>query len=63
MCHVLPTFLSGAAKRLWALITGKLEDAIRRVFARKGDAVVEANIRLWLSGRKHRNERNSIKSP
>ena len=29
----------------------KLEDAIRRVFARKGDAIVEANIKALALGR------------
>ena len=29
----------------------KLEDAIRRVFARKGDAIVEANIKALAIGK------------
>ena len=43
--------LLGAAQRALGLEYGKLEAAIRRVFARKGDAVVDANIKALAIGR------------
>lgn len=42
--------LLGAAQRALGIEYGKLEDAVRRVFARKGDAVVEANIKALKIG-------------
>ena len=43
--------LLGAAQKALGLEYEKLEAAIRRVFARKGDAVVEANIKALTMGR------------
>ena len=43
--------LLGAAQKALGIEYEKLEDAIRRVFARKGDAVVEANIKALALGR------------
>ena len=43
--------LLGAAQKAIGIEYTKLEDAIRRVFARKGDAVVEANIKALALGR------------
>ena len=43
--------LLGAAQRALGIDYEKLEDAIRRVFSRKGDAVVEANIKALALGR------------
>ena len=43
--------LLGAAQRALGLEYEKLEAAIRRVFARKGDAIVEANIKALAIGR------------
>ena len=43
--------LLGAAQKALGLEYGKLEAAIARVFARKGDAVVEANIKALALGR------------
>ena len=43
--------LLGAAQKALGIEYGKLEDALRRVFARKGDAVVEANIKALAIGR------------
>ena len=43
--------LLGAAQKAIGIEYGKLEDAIRRVFARKGDAVVDANIKALALGR------------
>jgi len=43
--------LLGAAQKALGLEYEKLEQAIRRVFARKGDAVVEANIKALAMGR------------
>jgi indolepyruvate ferredoxin oxidoreductase beta subunit len=43
--------LLGAAQKALGLEYGKLENAIRRVFGRKGDAVVEANIKALALGR------------
>ena len=37
--------LLGAAQKALGIEKEKLEEAIRRVFGRKGDAVVEANIK------------------
>lgn len=42
--------LLGAAQRALAIEKEKLENAIRTVFARKGDAVVEANIKALAIG-------------
>ncbi len=43
--------LLGAAQKALGIEYSKLEDAIRRVFARKGEAVVEANIKALAIGR------------
>ena len=43
--------LLGAAQEALGIEYEKLEEAIRRVFARKGDAVVEANIKALAIGR------------
>ena len=43
--------LLGAAQKALGIEYGKLEDAIRRVFSRKGEAVVEANIKALAMGR------------
>ena len=43
--------LLGAAQEAVGIGYGKMEDAIRRVFARKGEAVVEANIKALAIGR------------
>ena len=43
--------LLGAAQKALGIEYEKLEDAIRRVFARKGDAIVEANIKALALGR------------
>ncbi|MBR1484903.1 MAG: indolepyruvate oxidoreductase subunit beta [Prevotella sp.] len=43
--------LLGAAQHALGIEYEKLEDAIRRVFGRKGDAVVEANIKALALGR------------
>ena len=43
--------LLGAAQKALGLEYEKLENAIRRVFSRKGDAVVEANIKALALGR------------
>ena len=43
--------LLGATQKALGLEYEKLEQAIRRVFARKGDAVVEANIKALTMGR------------
>ena len=43
--------LLGAAQKALGIEYGKLEDAIRRVFGRKGEAVVEANIKALAMGR------------
>jgi len=43
--------LLGAAQRALGIEYDKLEDAIRRVFGRKGDAVVEANMKALAIGR------------
>ena len=43
--------LLGAAQKALGIEYSKLEDAIRRVFGRKGDAVVEANIKALAIGR------------
>ena len=44
--------LLGAAQKALGIEYEKLENAIRRVFARKGDAVVEANIKALAIGAK-----------
>ena len=46
--HVI---LLGAAQKALNIEYDKLEDAIRRVFTRKGEAVVEANIKALALGR------------
>jgi len=43
--------LLGAAQKALGIEYSRLEDAIRRVFGRKGDAVVEANIKALAIGR------------
>ena len=43
--------LLGAAQKALGIEYGKLEDAIRRVFGRKGDAIVDANIKALTIGR------------
>ena len=43
--------LLGAAQKALNIEYGKLEDAIRRVFTRKGEVVVEANIKALALGR------------
>ena len=43
--------LLGAAQKALGIEYEKLEDAIRRVFGRKGEAVVEANIKAIAMGR------------
>ena len=43
--------LLGAAQKALGIEYDKLEDAIRRVFGRKGDAIVEANIKALGIGR------------
>jgi len=43
--------LLGAAQKALGIEYEKLEDAIRRVFGRKGDAIVEANIKALALGK------------
>ena len=43
--------LLGAAQKALGIDYDKLETAIRRVFGRKGDAIVDANIRALAIGR------------
>ena len=43
--------LLGAAQKALGIEYSKLEDAIRRVFARKGEAIVEANIKALSIGK------------
>ena len=43
--------LLGAAQKALGIEYDKLEDAIRRVFGRKGDAIVEANIKALAIGK------------
>jgi indolepyruvate ferredoxin oxidoreductase beta subunit len=43
--------LLGAAQRALGIEFDKLEDAVRRVFGRKGDAVVDANIKALSIGK------------
>ena len=43
--------LLGAAQKALGIEYEKLEDAIRRVFSRKGEAIVEANIKALALGR------------
>jgi indolepyruvate ferredoxin oxidoreductase beta subunit len=43
--------LLGAAQKALGIEYEKLEDAIRRVFGRKGEAIVEANIKALALGR------------
>ena len=42
--------LLGAASSILGMEKSKLEDAIARIFARKGDAVVEANVKAFRMG-------------
>jgi hypothetical protein len=48
--------LLGAAQKALGIENDKLEEAIRRVFGRKGDEVVEANIKALAIGETHRNK-------
>ena len=43
--------LLGAAQKALGIDFEKLEGAVRRVFARKGDAVVEANLKALAIGK------------
>ena len=43
--------LLGAAQKALGIEYDKLEDAIRRVFGRKGEAIVEANIKALALGK------------
>ena len=43
--------LLGAAQKALGIEYEKLEDAIRRVFGRKGEAIVEANIKALAIGK------------
>ena len=43
--------LLGAAQKALGIEYNKLEDAIRRVFGRKGEAVVEGNIKALALGK------------
>jgi indolepyruvate ferredoxin oxidoreductase beta subunit len=43
--------LLGAAQKALGIEYDKLEDAIRRVFGRKGTAIVDANIKALALGR------------
>ena len=43
--------LLGAAQKALGLEYHKLEQAVRRIFSRKGEAVVEANIKALALGR------------
>ncbi|MBO4907037.1 MAG: indolepyruvate oxidoreductase subunit beta [Bacteroidaceae bacterium] len=43
--------LLGAAQKALGIEYSKLEEAIRRVFARKGDAIVDANVKALAIGR------------
>jgi indolepyruvate ferredoxin oxidoreductase beta subunit len=43
--------LLGAAQKALGIEYEKLEDALRRVFGRKGEAVVEANIKALAIGK------------
>ena len=43
--------LLGAAQKALGIEYDKLEDAIRRVFGRKGEAIVEANIKALAIGK------------
>ena len=43
--------LLGAAQKALGIEYNKLEDAIRRVFGRKGEAIVEANIKALAIGK------------
>ena len=49
--------LLGAAQKALGIEYEKLEQAVRRVFARKGDAVVEANVKALALGRAAQNEK------
>jgi indolepyruvate ferredoxin oxidoreductase beta subunit len=43
--------LLGAAQKALGIAYEKMEQAVRRVFSRKGDAIVEANIKALSIGR------------
>ena len=43
--------LLGAAQEALGIEYNKLEDAVRRVFARKGEKIVEANIKALALGK------------
>ncbi|MCF0213976.1 MAG: 2-oxoacid:acceptor oxidoreductase family protein, partial [Muribaculaceae bacterium] len=45
--------LLGAASNHIDLEPSKIEDAIRRVFSAKGDAIVDSNIAAFRAGRNH----------
>ena len=45
--------LLGAAQKALGIEYTKLEDAIRRVFARKGEAIVDANIKALAIGKEN----------
>lgn len=51
MARSANVMLLGAASEVLALEYDKLEDSIRRIFGRKGEAVVEQNIRALAIGR------------
>ncbi|MGL4851520.1 MAG: indolepyruvate oxidoreductase subunit beta [Phocaeicola sp.] len=51
MARSANVILLGAASQVLALEYNKLEDSIRRIFGRKGEAVVEQNIRALAIGR------------
>ena len=46
--------LLGAAQKALGIEYEKLEDAIRRVFARKGEAIVDANLKALALGREQK---------
>ena len=48
---IVNVILLGAAQKALGIEYDKLEDAIRRVFGRKGEAIVEANIKALAIGR------------
>lgn len=48
--------LLGAAQQALGIEYSKLEDAIRRVFGRKGEAIVEANIKALAIGHSYANK-------
>ena len=44
--------LLGACSKLIGIEPEKIEDGIRRIFARKGENVVESNIKAYKAGQK-----------